>query len=77
MREVFYRISRTELLELLEAEAQLSCLEHDGVDNWMGYMEGREEFIAARLAIPIEEVKNNNIDFAEVAELEIEDYDEI
>lgn len=77
MKEIFYRISKTELLELLKAEARLACLEMDGVDNWMSYMEGRKEFIAARLGISESEVEKQNIDFNDLAEAELEDYDEI
>lgn len=41
---IFYEVSRTRLLELLQAESFLNCLEDAGVDNWEGYSEAMENY---------------------------------
>lgn len=70
-----YIISEERLLELLEAEARLQCLEQDGVDNWTWYMEGREQFIADALNISKEKVEDNEFDFADVAQAGLADFE--
>ena len=40
-----YLIDEETLRELLHAGHVLSILERDGVDNWWGWMEGREEYL--------------------------------
>lgn len=70
-----YIISEERLLELLEAEARLQCLENDGVDNWPWYMEGRIGFIADALDISEETVREQDIDFRDVAEADLECYE--
>ena len=70
-----YIVSEERLLELLEAEARLQCLEQDGVDNWSWYMEGREQFIADALMISKEEVEDNELNFADVAQAGLADFE--
>ena len=70
-----YIISEERLLELLEAEARLLCLEQDGVDNWTWYMEGRKRFIADALNISEEKVEDNDFDFADVAQADLADFE--
>lgn len=72
-----YIISEERLLELLEAEDRLHCLERDGVDNWSWYMEGRTEFIAQAMGIDIEDVVNNDFDFADLARYDIGAYEAV
>ena len=69
-----YLVLEERLLELLEAEARLSCLELDGVDNWSWYMEGRARFIAEALNIKEEEVCENDLDFIDVAKAALADF---
>ena len=71
-----YIITEERLLELLEAEATLQCLENDGVDNWSWYMEGRRRFIAFALDISEEEVRDNDLDFIDVAKAGLADFQE-
>ena len=71
-----YLVPEDRLLELLEAEAILQCLEQDGVDNWTWYMEGRSRFIADVLEITKEEVRENDIDFIDVARAGLADFEE-
>lgn len=69
-----YIVSEERLLELLEAEARLECLEWDGVDNWDWYMESRRCYIAEVLQITEAEVRENNLDFIDVAKAELADF---
>ena len=69
-----YLVSEERLLELLEAEARLDCLEQDGVDNWSWYMEGRVRFIAEALNIKEDEVYENDLDFIDVAKADLADF---
>jgi len=69
-----YIISEERLLELLEAENILRCLEWDGVDNWSWYMESRGRYIAEVLQITEAEVRKNDLDFIDVAKAELADY---
>ena len=40
-----YRVSREELLELLEARNRLAALESGGVDNWDWYSDSFHEYL--------------------------------
>lgn len=71
-----YVVSEERLLELLEAENTLRCLEWDGVDNWTWYMEGRRRYIANALCIGEEEVYERELDFIDVAKVELSDFQE-
>ena len=71
-----YIISEERLLELLEAENTLRCLEWDGVDNWTQYMEGRSRYIAEALCISQDEVRDRDLDFIDVAKAELSDFQE-
>lgn len=72
-----YIISEERLLELLEAENTLRCLEWDGVDNWSWYMESRSRYIAEALQITEAEVRENDLDFIDVAKAELADYQQL
>lgn len=69
-----YIVSEERLLELLEAENTLRCLEWDGVDNWTWYMERRSRYIADALCISKDEVRERDLDFIDVAKAELADY---
>ena len=71
-----YIVSEERLLELLEAENTLHCLEWDGVDNWSWYMEGRSRYIADALNISEDKVREENLDFIDVAKAELNDFQE-
>lgn len=45
MKENYYIISESELLDLLTTYHYANCLDADGVDNWSWYMIGREEYL--------------------------------
>lgn len=69
-----YIISEERLLELLEYEAELECLGAAGVDNWWGYCENRDEYIASSLGISVEEVEEQELEFADVAEAALAEF---
>lgn len=73
-----YIISKERLLELLKAESALNVLEGDGVDNWSWYMEGRRQYLeegAEMYGVNIDE--NEDFDFDDLAELALQDFEEI
>lgn len=71
-----YIISEERLLDLLEREAELECLGAAGVDNWWGYCENRDEYIASALGISVEEVEEQELEFADVAEAALAEFEE-
>ena len=71
-----YIVSEEYLLELLEAENTLRCLEWDGVDNWSWYMESRSRYIAEALGISENEVREEDLDFIDVAKAELNEFQE-
>ena len=70
-----YIVHDERLLELLEAEATLQCLEHAGVDNWWGYCDNKESFIADALEITEDEVNERELDFEDVARAGLADFE--
>lgn len=73
-----YIVSKERLLELLKAESVLNVLEGDGVDNWTWYMEGRRRYLeegAEMYGVNIDE--NEDFDFDDLAELALQDFEEI
>ena len=73
-----YIISKERLLELLKAEDKLNVLEGDGVDNWTWYMEGRRQYLkegAEIYGVNIDD--NEDFDFEDLAELALQDFEEI
>lgn len=73
----YFKVSEAELRDYLLAVNKLACLEQDGVDNWTWYMEGRARFIAEYLGKTVEEVTENDLDFEDVVDLEIQNFEEI
>lgn len=73
-----YIVSKERLLELLKAENELNVLEGDGVDNWTWYMEGRRQYLkegAEMYGVNIDD--NEDFDFDDLAELALQDFEEI
>ena len=69
-----YLITKERLLELLEAELKLSCLERDGVDNWTWYMEGKYHFLAEVLNLPTEQIYELDYDFVDAANCDLKSF---
>ena len=72
--ENIYLITEKRLLELLTSELALACLESDGVDNWLWYMEGKSNFLAYALNLPIEQIIEMDYDFTDVANIELKNF---
>ena len=73
-----YIVSKERLLELLKAENELNVLEGDGVDNWTWYMEGRKQYLkegAEMYGVNIDD--NEDFDFEDLAELDLQNFEEI
>ena len=45
MKENYYIISESELLDFLATYHYANCLDADGVDNWSWYLVGRKEYL--------------------------------
>lgn len=73
----YYQISENDLLALLTIRNEYQCLDADGVDNWEWYMESKNQFISEALNIPIEKVEEEDLDFSDVAEVELKSFKEI
>lgn len=76
-KEKYYKISETQLRDLLESSLKLDQLYADGVDNWEWYGEGREQFIANCLGCSIEEVEENDYYWEDVVSKELESFEVI
>lgn len=64
-----YRISREELLELLEARNRLAALESGGVDNWSWYSDSLHDYLK-------EDYENNREVYVKEFNIDPEDEDE-
>lgn len=73
--ETCYKVSKTDLLNLLKAAAKLAILEADGVDNWWGYMEGRTECFKEWYEVSEEEACE--MSFEDAAKLDIQQYERV
>lgn len=74
--EKYYRISESELRELLENSLTLSMLEKDGVDNWSWYGESRHKII--KHYFPDAEGDDlYDLTFSDCVEVLMEDYDQL
>ena len=71
-----YIISEERLLELLEIEAEMECLSAAGVDNWWGFMDNSQEYIAGALGISEDEVDERELDFSDVAKAALMEFQE-
>ena len=71
-----YIVPEERLLELLEAEARLHCLEQDGVDNWQWYMESHDQFVADCLGLPKMMIEEEGLSFNHVAVAALDDFQE-
>ena len=73
MEEKMYLVSRSDLLEMIEAQMRLAALESGGVDNWEWYGESLRDFLRE----DFEENKEEYIKFFNLKdEEEIEEFKE-
>ena len=73
----YYQISEKDLLDLLTIKNRYQCLEADGVDNWEWYMTNKKEYISEELNIPIEKVEEEDLDFSDIAKVELKSFKKI
>lgn len=71
----YYKINENTLLNFLENTLKLNCLYDNGVDNWLGYMDNEEGFIADALETTEEEVREKDLNFQDVAKKYIKTYE--
>ncbi len=71
----YFKIKPEELRDLLINTARLQCLEANGVDNWFGYMDNRETYIADVLDMSLDEIKENDLQFSDVADKWLQNYE--
>lgn len=71
--EKCYKLTETQLLNLLEQAADLECLYSYGVDNWQGYHENMKEFCAENGV----DVSKDDYYFDDVARIWITRYEEL
>ena len=75
-----YIVDEDTLLNLIASREELNYLEENGVDNWLGYSEGRGEYIKTNLeflteqAISLDKVYDESLDMRNIAEIKIKDY---
>ena len=74
--EKYYKISESELLDLLEAALEVDMLQTDGVDNWEWYGESSKAIIKGYFPNKDEE-ELDDYSFKDCAELILKDYEEI
>lgn len=75
MGEKYYKISESDLRELIKSDMKLCVLERDGVDNWTWYMAGLTDFLAENLNKTKDEVLKHGYDIDDLAEEMLQDYD--
>lgn len=69
-----YKLTETQLLELLTDSARLACLMEGGVDNWEWYGANTEEFIHK---MGVDTSSGEDYGFDDVARIWINEYEEV
>ena len=67
--EKFYKVSKSELIELIHDSMELCALKNGGVEYWDWFSKSIKEFINAN--------ENPGDDIYDLAELELENYQEV
>lgn len=73
----YYKISEERLKELLYAYYKLDCLEVNGVDNWLGYMYNKIQYVNEALGIYDEDNWNEDAELSDIVEIDLTEYEEI
>lgn len=71
MKEKIYKLTESELRNLIEDHQFLNCLLHEGVDNWQGYEEACSLFSERKEDGEIEDILDDYI-FEEVEHEELD-----
>lgn len=78
MDEKYYKISQTELLDLLKAKSILAALEAGGVDNWEWYGESTCNFLDSykeENTLDLSEEDLEDFYFDDIAKIETDKYE--
>ena len=77
MDEIYIKISKTELKNLLWANEMLAALENGGVNNWNFFSDAISEYLAAAYNTSVEEVERRDLTIKDLVEKEIKTYEKI
>lgn len=76
--EKFYKISESELVELLTDNLRLTALEAGGVDNWSWYGDSFDEFLQSAMKDEgLNPEEDEDFSFRDLAKLYLKDYQEV
>ena len=75
MGEKYYKISESDLRELIKSDLKLCVLERDGIDNWTWYMACLTDFLAENLNKTKDEVLKHGYEIDDLVEEMLQDYD--
>lgn len=70
-----YIVSESELIELLTAYHYANCLDADGVDNWVWYMEGKKDYL--KEFEELEDADTEDLSFEDLAKRQLKNYKKI
>lgn len=65
---MFYKVSKEQLLELLECQARWYAVEGGGVDNWAWYGESLSEYIKNYIDENNVDISPNELTITDIAE---------
>ena len=65
---MLYKVSKEQLLELLECQARYYALEGGGVDNWVWYEESLSNYIKDYIEENDIDISPNELTIADIAE---------
>ena len=73
--KTYFKIDADTLRDLLIESAYYHCLEANGVDNWIGYLDNRESFIADTLNVSEDEVHKKDLQLSDIADKQMQDFE--
>ena len=73
--KTYFKIDVDTLRDLLIDSAYYHCLEANGVDNWIGYLDNRESFIADTLNVSEDEVHKKDLQLSDIADKQMQDFE--
>ena len=74
---MLYKVSKEQLLELLECQARWYALEGGGVDNWTWYGESLSEYIKDYVEENNIDISPNELTIADIAEYSLEYFEPV
>ena len=74
---MLYKVSKEQLLELLECQARYYALEGGGVDNWVWYGESLSNYIKDYIEENDIDISPNELTIADIAEHSLEYFEPV